>query len=149
MSSSFGAGAVIYTADIDRLLAFYVTVLGFREAERKSDYVVLEANAFQLVLLRTEEAAGLSPKLGAEPSPRRSGAAIKPVFLVSSIAAARAAAPDFGGRLNSSRHEWRFGAHRVCDGLDPDGNVIQLREARSTDPDKRLESANVSQRDKL
>jgi catechol 2,3-dioxygenase-like lactoylglutathione lyase family enzyme len=131
MSNSFGAGAVIYTADIDRLVVFYVTVLGFREAERKPDYVVLETDAFQLVLLRAEGGVA-PPDLGAGPSPRRSAAAIKPVFLVPSIAAARAAAPDVGGRLNAPRHEWRFEAHQVCDGVDPDGNIIQLREARST-----------------
>ena len=134
MSGSFGAGAVIYTADIDRLVVFYVTVLGFREAERKPDYVVLETKTFQLVLLRAEGVLAPSADLGAGPSPRRSGATIKPVFLVSSIAVARAAAPDVGGRINAPRHEWRFEAHMVCDGLDPDGNVIQLREARNTGP---------------
>jgi catechol 2,3-dioxygenase-like lactoylglutathione lyase family enzyme len=133
MSNSFGAGAVIYTADIDRLVVFYVTVLGFREAERKPDHVVLETDAFQLVLLRAEGAVAPTG-LGAGPSPRRSGAAIKLVFLVSSIAVARAAAPDVGGRVNAPRHEWRFDAHRVCDGVDPDGNVIQLRETWSTTP---------------
>jgi catechol 2,3-dioxygenase-like lactoylglutathione lyase family enzyme len=134
MSDNFRAGAVIYTAAIDGLVAFYVAVLGFREFDRKPDHVVLEGDAFQLVLLPSSPAAAPPVGVGGVPSPRRSEAAIKPVFLVPSIATARAAAVDVGGRINAARHEWRFGAHRVCDGLDPDGNVIQLREVLSSGP---------------
>lgn len=137
MQSSVTAGAVIYTADCDRLATFYIAVIGFRDCERKPDYVILENGTVQLVLLRADDAAhGLTSGGAAQaappdagPSPRRSAAAIKPVFQVASIEAARAAATSVGGRINAARHEWRFGAQRVCDGLDPDGNVIQLREA--------------------
>ena len=130
------SGAVIYTANCDRLAAFYVAVIGFRECERKPDYVVLENATVQLVLLRADDAAhaasasaaAVAPPADAGQASRRSDAAIKPVFRVASIEAARAAATSAGGRINATRHEWRFGAHRVCDGLDPDGNVIQLRE---------------------
>lgn len=138
MRSSATSGAVIYTADCSRLAAFYVTAIGFRECERKPDYVVLDSGSLQLVLLRTDDAvrpaAAGAPPMRAEPAPRRSDAAIKPVFHVASIAAARAAAPGTGGCINAARHEWRFGAYRVCDGLDPDGNVIQLREACDQSP---------------
>lgn len=145
MHSSVTAGAVIYTADCDRLAAFYIVALGFRECERKPDYVVLEDGTLQLVLLRTDAAAhsptpgaaALARPADAGPAPRRSEAAIKPVFQVASIEAARAAAPGVGGRINAARHRWRFGAHWVCDGLDPDGNVIQLREACSQTPPSR------------
>lgn len=131
------SGAVIYTADCERLAAFYIAVIGFRECERGTEYVVLEDVTTQLVLLRTDDetnaaAAGamaITRRADAGQAPRRSEAAIKLVFRVPSIEAARAAAANVGGRINAARHEWRFGAYRVCDGLDPDGNVIQLREA--------------------
>ena len=136
MYDSVMSGAVIYTANCDRLAAFYVAVIGFRECERKPDYVVLEDATVQLVLLRAADpvhaasagAAAAAPPVDAGQAPRRSEASIKPVFRVASIEAARAAAASAGGSINAARHEWRFGAHRVCDGLDPDGNVIQLRE---------------------
>lgn len=133
MDSRATSGAVIYTADCSRLAAFYVAAVGFRERESKADYVVLESGSVQLVLLRTDDAARSAaadaPPRATAPAPRRSEAAIKPVFQVASIEAARAAAPSTGGCINASRHEWGFGTDRVCDGLDPDGNVIQLREA--------------------
>lgn len=59
---------------------------------------------------------------------RRENAAIKPVFFVPSIAAVRAGADAFGGILNPSDNEWSFQGFKVCDGLDPEGNVIQFRE---------------------
>lgn len=130
MHDGITSGAVIYTADCDRLAIFYIAVIGFRECERKPDYVVLEDDTVQLVLLRTDDAVRTAADAG-EAAARRSEAAIKPVFRVASIEAARAAATSVGGRINAARHEWRFGASRVCDGLDPDGNVIQLREAWS------------------
>lgn len=33
-----------------------------------------------------------------------------------------------GGVINAPRHEWRFATHRVCDGVDPEGTVIQVFE---------------------
>jgi hypothetical protein len=32
-----------------------------------------------------------------------------------------------GGRVLPVDREWEFAAHRVCDGVDPEGNVVQLR----------------------
>lgn len=121
------AGAVIYTTDVDRLAKFYTTALGFLVRERKSDYVALVSDGCELVLLRTEETADKSPATTDGPLPRRSHVAIKPVFFVPNLAAARAAADAVDGRINAAEHEWRFGAYKVCDGLDPDGNIIQLR----------------------
>ena len=33
-----------------------------------------------------------------------------------------------GGALDPTAREWQFQSQRVCDGHDPEGNVIQLRE---------------------
>src|SRR3954470_9176038 len=109
MTSEITAGAVIYTANLDRLTAFYVGVLQFQSCTRDTKHVVLEANSMQLVLLHSD--AGDAPSTTeATPLPRRSNAAIKPVFVVGSIADARAVAGKFGGLVNAARHEWRFGA---------------------------------------
>jgi hypothetical protein len=62
------------------------------------------------------------------PPTSRANAAFKPVFFVPSIAAVRATAETFGGTLNSADKEWFFQGFKVCDGLDPEGNVVQFRE---------------------
>lgn len=128
MTDEITAGAVIYAADLDCLAAFYVTALGFHERGRDSDHVVLEANGFQLVLLKRDVVTVTAADAESTPRPRRSECAIKPVFMVTRIADARAASATVGGVINAARHEWLFGEHRVCDGLDPEGNVVQLRE---------------------
>jgi hypothetical protein len=53
---------------------------------------------------------------------------VKLAFPVASIAQARAAAAGLGGQVDPLEREWRFGANKVCDGHDPEGNVLQLRE---------------------
>jgi hypothetical protein len=58
----------------------------------------------------------------------RASAAFKPVFFVPSIARLRAVAEMHGGVMEAADQEWSFEAASVCDGLDPEGNVIQFRE---------------------
>jgi hypothetical protein len=62
------------------------------------------------------------------PPVRRSEAAIKLVFFVPSILSARESAAAFGGSLNAADKQWSFNGFTVCDGLDPEGNVIQVRQ---------------------
>lgn len=127
MSDESRAGAVLYAKDMDRVAAFYAAVLGMQPVDRDDKHVVLESRGFQLVVLR------MSPKIAstieiAVPPVRRSEAAVKLVFFVPSICEVRASAASFGGVLNAADKEWSFGGFTVCDGLDPEGNVIQFRE---------------------
>jgi hypothetical protein len=41
---------------------------------------------------------------------------------------AREAAARNGGRLRPAEDEWGARGFRACEGVDPDGNVIQCRE---------------------
>jgi hypothetical protein len=63
------------------------------------------------------------------PPVRRATAPFKPVFFVPSLVGARVAVEAHGGVMNSPDKEWSFNGARVCDGLDPEGNVIQFRES--------------------
>jgi catechol 2,3-dioxygenase-like lactoylglutathione lyase family enzyme len=121
------SGAVLYAKDIRRIAAFYSAVLGFQATEADEHHVVLESPGFQLVVLSSPPEITSSIEITSPPT-RRAQAAIKPVFFVPRIAAVRAAAEAFGGGLNSSDKEWSFQGFKVCDGLDPEGNVIQFRE---------------------
>ena len=121
------SGAVLYAKDINRVAAFYSAVLGLEEEARDVDHVVLESPAFQLVVLQIPSDIASTIEITVPPM-RRAMAAVKPVFFVSSMADVRTSVKAFGGVMNSSDKEWSFQGFKVCDGLDPEGNVIQFRE---------------------
>jgi predicted enzyme related to lactoylglutathione lyase len=127
MSYESRAAAVLYAKDMDRVAAFYAAVLGLETAGRDDEHVLLESPAFQLVVLRIPSHIASTIQI-AVPAVRRANAAVKLVFFVPRIADVRAAAEARGGVLNGAETEWLFNGWKVCDGLDPEGNVIQFRE---------------------
>ena len=121
------AGAVLYAKDIAKVGHFYADVAGLRLAHEEQDHLVLESDTFQLVVVAIPSKRAASIHI-AEPPQRRENTAIKLVFPVSSLVAARQAAQLRGGELNAPSREWLFQGSRVCDGHDPEGNVVQFRE---------------------
>jgi catechol 2,3-dioxygenase-like lactoylglutathione lyase family enzyme len=120
-------GAVLFAKDLERVAAFYSAVLGLNEANRADDHILLESPGFQLVVHRIVGADTVKPESGGQPV-RRVGAAFKPVFFVPSISRLRRVAAAHGGVMEPTDREWSFNGVTVCDGLDPEGNVIQFRE---------------------
>ena len=127
MSYESRTGAVLFAKNLDRVATFYSVVLGLTEANRADDHIVLESPGFQLVVHRLTGGGSAADDITAPPA-RRATAAFKPVFFVPSIARLRGVAETHGGVLESADHEWSFKGATVCDGLDPEGNVIQFRE---------------------
>ena len=127
MSAPNVTGAVIYAKDLSRVIAFYRDVAGLPVTHAETDYAILEAETFQLVVHAIP--AGIAASIHvASPPVRREEAAVKLIFPVPSIDASRALAALHGGALNPPEREWQFRDRRICDGHDPEGNVIQLRE---------------------
>jgi catechol 2,3-dioxygenase-like lactoylglutathione lyase family enzyme len=120
------AGAVLYAKDVDRLASFYSTVLGLSEANRDHDHVVLESPGFQLVVLQIPHEIAKAIEITVPPA-RRATAAVKLVFFIPSLDDVRASVEACGGVMNPVDTEWSFQGFTVCDGLDPEGNVIQFR----------------------
>ena len=120
-------GAVLFAKSLDQVAAFYSVVLGLAEANRADDHILLESPGFQLVVHRIPGSHSASGGGSTAPA-RRAQAAFKPVFFVPSIARLRALAETHGGRMEAEDQEWSFDGVKVCDGLDPEGNVIQFRE---------------------
>jgi predicted enzyme related to lactoylglutathione lyase len=127
MEASIAAGAVVYAKNLARMSAFYEQVTGLPVTHFHADYAVLQSGAVQLVVhsIPAHIAASITV---ADPPARREDTAVKLMFVVPSIAQARALAASLGGELNPPDREWQFGAYRVCDGHDTEGNVIQLRQ---------------------
>ncbi len=118
---------MLFAKDVGRLVDFYAGVLELQVEERGDHHVVLESPGIQLVV------HGVPPEVAstieiAVPPVRRAAVAIKLVFFVRSLGRVRAAVESLGGVMNPAEQEWSFRGATVCDGLDPEGNVIQFRE---------------------
>jgi catechol 2,3-dioxygenase-like lactoylglutathione lyase family enzyme len=127
MSYKSRTGAVLFAKSPDRVAAFYSVVLGLSEASRDDDHILLESPGFQLVVHRIMVEGSAAREITVPPA-RRATAAFKPVFFVPSISRLRGVVEEHGGVMEPADREWSFNGVTVCDGLDPEGNVIQFRE---------------------
>ncbi|WP_068634597.1 VOC family protein [Thauera butanivorans] len=127
MPTPFVAGAVVYAKDVPRISTFYSELAGLSIAHSEPGYVVLESAGFQLVIVAIPAHIAASLEVTVPPQ-RRENTAIKLVLAVPSIARARLVAPSLGGGLNPAEREWQFQGSCVCDGHDPEGNVVQFRQ---------------------
>ena len=126
MQNQFVAGAVIYAKDINRVSQFYAGVLGLPIVQREPGYVVLESSSFQISVVAMAPAIATQVTISSPPQ-RRESTAIKLCFSVPSLITARENAALLGGEMNGPEREWEFQGHRVCDGHDPEGNIVQVR----------------------
>ncbi len=127
MSNPFTAGAIVYAKDIARVAHFYADVADLEIVHEVDDHVVLESGTHELVVVQIPAAIAARIVIKTPPE-RRENTAFKLSFAVASLAEARAAAQAAGGELNPPAKEWDFQGMRVCDGCDPEGNMIQVRE---------------------
>ena len=126
MSHHEKAGAVLYAKSVARVSAFYAGIAGMAVTHTEEDHVILESPALQLVIVAIPAAVAATIEI-AEPPQRRADTPLKLAFSVASLDVAREAAPRFGGELNPVGREWVYQQHRVCDGHDPEGNIVQFR----------------------
>lgn len=115
--------AVIYVKDLAPMQAFYERVAKLTVVEATDEYVEME----DLLLVAIPPEIAETFEIAAPPE-RREDASVKLVFDVPVLAAARVRAQQLGGVVDPPDTEWEFGAFRVCDGHDPEGNPLQLRE---------------------
>ena len=127
MAQPFNAGVIVYAKDIHRLARFYAAVADLEVMHEVDDHIVLESETVELVIVAIPAATAARIVINTPPQ-RRENTAFKLVFPVPSLSQARATAEAHGGELNPPGKEWSFQGLRVCDGCDPEGNMIQLRE---------------------
>lgn len=119
--------AVIYAKHLATLRRFYQAATGLVLAHEADDHVVLASPAFELVLVAMPTAIANTVHI-ASPPVRREDTPIKLVFAVDSLARLRVLVAGLGGELNPPGREWEFNGQRICDGHDPEGNVLQFRQ---------------------
>ena len=122
-----GGDAVLYVRDVGRVRAFYATCFQMTAVEEAEDYCILESASWTLSLVAVPPhlAAGLDPTT---PPRRREQVPVKLAFDVPSIDDLRPVAVATGGRIDPADTQWEFRGARHCDGVDPEGNVLQLQE---------------------
>ncbi len=127
MSNQQKPGAVLFAKDLPRVAKFYQEIVPMTISHSEAGLIVLEAPSHQLVLHGIPKRIAQSISITTPPI-RRTDTAVKLVFPVESIAAARLKAVALGGELNPKSKEFEARGFRACDGHDPEGNVVQFRE---------------------
>jgi len=122
------SGAVLFAKDLPRMAKFYEGLLSMMAIVAEVDHIVLESDAFQLVLHAIPKQIAKSIQISSPPTPR-ADVPVKLFFPVPSIAEARIKAAILGGKLNPKSKEWEARGFRACDGYDPEGNIVQFRES--------------------
>ncbi len=117
----------MFAKDVPTVAAFYRDVFSIDVLETETTHVLLGSEAFELTV------HAIPPEIAAEivigdPPSRREDNATKLVLPVTSIAEARVIASALGGVIDPESRVWEFRGMRACDGHDPEGNVIQVRE---------------------
>jgi predicted enzyme related to lactoylglutathione lyase len=120
-------GAVLFAKNLSRVAKFYEEILSMAVVHSERDHIVLESPSCQLVVHAIPKQIADAIDIATSPV-RRTEMPIKLFFFVPRIAAVRAQVDALGGELNPQEAEWEARGFRACDGHDPEGNVIQLRE---------------------
>jgi predicted enzyme related to lactoylglutathione lyase len=123
-------GAVVYVKDLLLTSLFYQNILNLLLVQQEQDFIVLKKENFDLILVKTPAEIAATIHISSPPG-LREDTPIKLVFPVAKLSKARELASQYGGHIHTKEQEWDFQYYRVCDGLDPEGNIFQLREAIS------------------
>ena len=121
-------GAVLFAKDLPRVAAFYRGLVGMLQTVTESRLIVLESESFQLVIHAIPKAVADRLDITTPPQ-RRVDLPTKLVFPVRSLAQARIDAVALGGQVDAPSGEFKARGFVACDGYDPEGNVVQFREA--------------------
>jgi predicted enzyme related to lactoylglutathione lyase len=120
-------GAVLYVKDLDRMRSFYEACFRMEVADDADGYCVLESEPLTLSLVRVPEQIAATIAVSVPPA-RREEVPIKLAFTVDSIDVLRTLFAEFGGVVDPATSQWEFRGGIHCDGVDPEGNVLQLVE---------------------
>jgi predicted enzyme related to lactoylglutathione lyase len=125
MSPRPKVGLFIYAKDLARVSKFYEQILGMQRRHQTNQIVVLEALQMHLIV------HAMPPHIAdtitiMSPPEKREDTALKFFFPVSSIASARDAARALGGEV--FEENWEGRDFTVCNAMDPEGNIFQVRE---------------------
>ena len=126
MSGPARAGLFLYAKDSDRISKFYEAVAGMSTIHKTEDLTVLESPDIQLLVHKIPSKIARDIDITSPPQ-KRENTALKFFFTVPSLDSARVNARDLGGDIFNEN--WSGPGFVVCNAMDPEGNVFQVRES--------------------
>lgn len=124
-------GCVVFAKNVRPMSDFYQAVLSMTVSEAAESHEVLNNDALELVIHAIPKKIADSIVIE-DPPLLRANVAMKPAYLVGSLDAVRRACEGTGGGLNPTNTLWTIRGLQVLDGWDPEGNVIQFKQANSS-----------------
>lgn len=127
------SGAVIYAKSLDVMTRFYQGIgyqLADQSAEESADFCLLTTGESELYVIQIPDAIAGNIEIS-KPAELRSSTPIKLMFRVDSIVATAELINALGGRIDRGQARWEMGDYFVQDAVDPEGNILQLREPKN------------------
>jgi hypothetical protein len=121
------AGLVVFAKSVKKLSAFYIRILGLEVLESARSHQLLRGNGYEVVVHAIPAKYAREIQI-TKPPVLREDSAMKPSFVVQDLAALRLAVVATGGWLKPEEMAWTIRGHKVLDGCDPEGNVLQFKQ---------------------
>jgi catechol-2,3-dioxygenase len=121
-------GLVVFAKNKRRVSSFYQQTLGLEVEESDASHDLLRGHGYEVVVHTIPRNYAASLTIAKPPEPREE-TPFKPTFVVPSLAEIRRAVEATGGYLKPESGAWRFRGHLVLDGWDPEGNIVQFKQA--------------------
>ena len=113
---------VLFVEDLARSANFYAALLSADLLEQSDTFVRVASDSSEVLIHK------MPSSVPNETYAPREEVAMKPVYFVGSIDAARVAVAHLGGRVYDASSVATYGNVHYCDAVDPEGNIIQLAE---------------------
>ncbi len=121
-------GLVVFAKNKKRVSAFYQQTLGLEVLESEPSHDLLRGHGYEVVIHTIPRKFAAEIKIS-KPAEPREETPFKPTFVVNSLALVRKAAESTVGYLKPEAGAWHFRGHTVLDGWDPEGNIVQFKQA--------------------
>jgi len=121
------AGLVVFAKSVKKLSAFYIRTLGLEVLESARSHQLLRGNGYEIVVHAIPAKYAREFQI-AKPPVLREDSAMKPSFVVPDLQALRLAVVATGGWLKPEEMAWTIRGHKVLDGCDPEGNILQFKQ---------------------